>query len=103
MVRTPLQPGFSYIEWSAVIAGTVIACAITLVLTQFGSSLGFSIDALTADNDNLPEQFFTLGLWILWVQLLSSIAGGYAAGRLRAPWDAALPGHAPTPADTSAA
>jgi hypothetical protein len=76
----------SYIEWSPIIAGSIFACAITFVLTQFGNALGLSITH--PYNDTYTAwKVITIGLWVLWMQLMSSMAGGYMAGRMRSSWE----------------
>lgn len=87
MATTVVTPahGVSYVEWGPVIAGSVLACATSFVLTQFGQGIGFSIDALSDETVNLPMRLFMAGLWILWIQLMASMGGAYLAGRLRAP------------------
>lgn len=73
-------------EWSVVFAGTVIACAISIVMMSFGSVIGLSADAPLRGEANLAAWSVIIsGIWILWVQLLASLAGGYTAGYLRRP------------------
>lgn len=79
----------TFIEWGAVFAGTVLACAVTLVLAQFGASVGLSIEQLSPENANLPVQFFTVGIWTLWIQLMAAMSGAYMAGRMRNGWEGA--------------
>jgi hypothetical protein len=84
---TLTRPAGSYIEWGTVVAGAVLACALTFVLLQFGTAVGLAkIDpALSADANITPAGVLGIGIWLLWVQMLSSLAGGYLAGRMRAP------------------
>jgi len=79
--------GGSYIEWGTVVAGAVLACAITAVLVQFGAAVGLTqIDLpASADANITPGGVLGIGVWLLWVQILSSLSGGYLAGRMRAP------------------
>ncbi len=78
--------GSSYVEWSAVIAGAVLASAISIVLLQFGSAIGL---AATSPFDPVRQLtaggVIAIGLWTLWIQVTASFAGGYLAGRMRAP------------------
>ena len=77
----------SYIEWGAIIAGAVLALAISVVLLQFGAIVGLAqidFDAST-DYNVTPGGVLGTGIWLLWVQLLASLAGGYLAGRMRMP------------------
>lgn len=73
-------------EWGAVMAGAILALAISIVLMQFGSAIGLSATTMFGGNTDIAAWgIITSGIWILWVQLLSSLAGGYLAGRLRTP------------------
>lgn len=77
----------SYIEWGAIIAGAVVACAISTVLVQFGTVVGLTQTSptLNADANITPGFVLGTGIWLLWVQILSSLSGGYLAGRMRTP------------------
>lgn len=81
---TPIPTG-SFVEWSAVFAGAVLACATSLVLTHFGQGLGFTYEALSDETPNWQGRLLIAGLWMLWVQLMASMGGAYLAGRMRAP------------------
>lgn len=74
----------SYVDWPAVLAGTVLATAISLVLLTFGSSLGLSLASV---EPGAGVSLFWLAviaaLWLLWVQVSSFLAGGYLTGRMR--------------------
>lgn len=71
---------------NAVFAGTFVALAVTIVLSQFGLTLGLSSEtAFDADISLLSWNVIAVGFWMLWVQLISSILGGYAAGYLHTP------------------
>ena len=80
--------GTSYVEWSPVIAGAMLAGAVSIVLLQFGSGLGLSVTRLYERTTITWAHTLTVGLWLLWVQIMASMSGAYLAGRLRAPWDA---------------
>ena len=74
----------SYVDWPAIFAGATIAAAISLVLLTFGTALGLS---LTSAHEGQSASLFWIavvgGLWLLWVQVSASMAGGYLAGRMR--------------------
>lgn len=74
--------GTSYVEWGCVIAGTVIACAVSLILLQFGQALGLAVPE-RYDDSYTALKVLIIGLWLLWVQLMASMSGGYLAGRMR--------------------
>ncbi|HEY7750165.1 MAG TPA: hypothetical protein VH933_16000 [Aestuariivirgaceae bacterium] len=73
-----------YIDWPAVLAGVVLASAISFVLFTFGTGIGLSITSPYPERSVSPTGFvLALGLWVLWVSISSFIAGGYLAGRMR--------------------
>ncbi|MBE0533126.1 MAG: hypothetical protein IH626_20075 [Rhodospirillales bacterium] len=80
----------SYLDWAAVIAGTVLSSAISLVLLTFGAAIGLSmVSPFEGEGASGPAFAIALGLWILWVIVSSFIAGGYLSGRMRRrAWDA---------------
>lgn len=77
----------SYIEWGTVFAGAVVALAISAVLLQFGAVVGLAQTSpyLSADANITPGFVLGTGIWILWVQVIASLTGGYLAGRMRTP------------------
>jgi hypothetical protein len=74
----------SYVDWPAIIAGIVLASAISILMLTFGSAVGLSFTNFNARPDVSP---IFLGIaaasWLLWVQISSFMAGGYLTGRLR--------------------
>lgn len=74
----------SYIDWPAIIAGTVLATAISFVLLTFGSAIGLSLTS-AYEGRGMTLFWFAIAaaLWVLWVQISSFIAGGYLTGRMR--------------------
>lgn len=74
----------SYIDWPAIIAGAVVASAISFVLFTFGSGIGLSMTSVEAD-EGVSLQWLTIaaGIWFVWVTISSFSAGGYLAGRMR--------------------
>lgn len=74
----------SYVDWSAIIAGIVLASAISLVLISFGSAVGLNfLDFGYGDGPNPIFVGIAAATWFLWVQISSFMAGGYLTGRLR--------------------
>jgi hypothetical protein len=81
-------PGSSYVEWSAIFAGAVVASAIIVLMTAFGSAIGLSL--VSPYHGPSPALFYVaLALWFSWITVSSFVAGGYVAGRLRRPVDGA--------------
>jgi len=74
----------SYVDWPAIIAGIVLASAISLVLITFGSAVGLNfLDFGYGDGPNPIVVGIVAASWFLWVQISSFMAGGYLTGRLR--------------------
>jgi hypothetical protein len=74
----------SYVDWPAIIAGIVLASAISLVLLSFGSAIGLSFVNFRAGPD-VPMIWIAIAAatWLLWVEVSSFMAGAYLTGRLR--------------------
>ena len=74
----------SYIDWPAIVAGALLATAITFVLLTFGSGLGLSLTS-PFPNEGISIFWLTIAtaLWILWVEVSSFMAGAYLTGRMR--------------------
>lgn len=74
----------SYVDWPAIIAGIVLASAISLVLLSFGSAIGLSFVNFHAGPD-VPMIWIAIAAatWLLWVEVSSFMAGAYLTGRLR--------------------
>jgi hypothetical protein len=74
----------SYVDWAAILAGSVVAAAIFFVFNAFGTALGLSLSApRLAEGNSAKGYAIAVGIWVLWVTISSFIAGGYLTGRLR--------------------
>jgi len=74
----------SYVDWPAIIAGIVLASAISVVLISFGSAVGLNfLDFGYGSGVNPIVVGIIAASWFLWVQISSFMAGGYLTGRLR--------------------
>jgi len=74
----------SYVDWPAIIAGILLASAISIVLISFGSAVGLNfLDFGYGDGPNPIFVGIAAATWFLWVQISSFMAGGYLTGRLR--------------------
>ncbi|HEY4202044.1 MAG TPA: hypothetical protein VGM83_15935 [Devosiaceae bacterium] len=86
VVTAPVTRGdaHSYVDWPAIIAGIILASAISLILLTFGSAVGLSFVNFQAGPDVNPIWIaIAAASWLLWVQISSFMAGGYLTGRLR--------------------
>jgi hypothetical protein len=73
----------AYVDWPAIVAGAVIAAAISFVLFTFGTAVGLSITSPYPSAGVSASTFaIVLALWILWVTVLSFLIGGYSTGLL---------------------
>ncbi len=75
------------LSWGAIIAGSVGAGALFLVLIALGTGLGLSTISAWP-NVGTSATAFGLGaaLWMIIAHAVASAGGGYLAGRLRARW-----------------
>ncbi|MBY6241626.1 hypothetical protein [Methylosinus sp. Sm6] len=72
----------SSVDWPAIIAGALVAVAVSFVATAFGASIGLT--ATSPYRGASPSFFYiAVGLWMIFVAVSSFAAGGYLAGRLR--------------------
>ncbi len=83
-VIAPSDKDHSYVDWPAIIAGTVLATAISFVLLTFGSAIGLTLTS-AYEGRGMTLFWFAIAaaLWVLWVQISSFMAGGYLTGRMR--------------------
>ena len=74
----------SIVDWAAIIAGGLLATAISFILITFGSAIGLSLTS-PYEGSGVSAAFLAVavGLWVVWVQISSFMAGAYLAGRLR--------------------
>src|ERR1700712_3549693 len=79
--------GGSALSWSAIIAGTVAAIALTIALFALGSAFGLASASPWPGVGATPTSFtIGAGIWMIVTQWLSAATGGYLAGRLRTRW-----------------
>lgn len=79
-------PVTSYVDWGAILAGTVLAVALSFVLLTFGSALGLGMVSFEpGEGTSAFWLAIASGLWFVWVAITSFGAGAYLAGRLRRP------------------
>ncbi len=77
----------SGVSWAAIIAGGVSAAAISVILLLFGTGLGLSSISPWAGNGVSVAGFTVLAaIWLIIVQWIAAMFGGYMAGRLRTKW-----------------
>jgi hypothetical protein len=81
--RTVLTSG-SYVEWSAIIAGSVVALAVSFVLLTFGAAAGLSVvSPWSSSTATVVSASIGTALWMLLSYVWAFSLGGYLSGRLR--------------------
>jgi len=77
----------SFLQWGPIIAGALVAAALSLVLITFGSAIGFGVLSSSPTwRDASPALTVASGIYLLLTALVSFGLGGYLAGRLRERW-----------------
>lgn len=70
-------------DWPAIVAGAVLAAAVSFTLFTFGTGIGLSVTSpYPAQTVSAPVFAVILGLWILLVTVMSFLLGGYFTGLL---------------------
>jgi hypothetical protein len=79
--------GARFVEWGAVLAGAVLAAAISFVLLTFGAAIGLSATSPWPNSGVSAKLIATLAvLWAMMQQIGAFMVGGYVAGRMRSRW-----------------
>ena len=74
----------SYVDWPAIVAGVILASAISILMLTFGSAVGLNFTNFDARPDVNPIWIaIAAASWLLWVMVSAFMAGGYVTGRLR--------------------
>lgn len=88
--RTGVATPVSYVEWSTVFAGAVVALAISFVLLTFGAAVGLSaVSPWTSTSRTVTGVSIGAGFWLLLVNVWAFGCGGYLSGRMRHRWQGA--------------
>jgi hypothetical protein len=77
----------SGVSWAAVVAGAFVAAALSLILLELGTGIGFSAVSPCANSGvSAPAVGTGAIVWLVLMQIIASSVGGYLAGRLRTKW-----------------
>lgn len=78
------MPEGSYVDWAAILAGSIFALAISFLLISFGASLGLSLTSpYRGEGVSAAWLAIAAGIWLAWVMVVGFGAGGYICGRMR--------------------
>ena len=75
----------SYVDWGAVLAGAVLAAALSFVLLTAGAAIGLSLVSAQT-NSHSTTAVYLAAFWAIAVPIGSLLAGGYVTGRMRSAW-----------------
>lgn len=81
----PTSIKVSYLDWPAIIAGAVLAAAISFVLLTAGGAIGLSMVSAHGPSHGTAAAYFG-AFWAIAVPIGALLAGGYVAGRMRPAW-----------------
>ena len=74
-------------SWGAIFAGALVAIAVSLILLALGTGLGFASVSPWSDQGVGAGTFsVAAAIWLIVMQWVSALFGGYMAGRLRTRW-----------------
>ena len=81
----------AYLNWSSILAGAIVAAALSFVLISFGSAIGLAVASPSSSWRDTSSALVLLGgLWLLLTSMASFGLGGYLAGRLRPSWSSSV-------------
>jgi hypothetical protein len=93
LIEVPaLEPGRTPFSWSAAIAGTFAAIAVTLLVIALGSGIGLSFASPYGSGPSATTLTVVAAVWLVMAQTMGFATGGYLAGRLRSPAFDGVPG-----------
>lgn len=73
----------SYVDWQAILVGTVTALSVAFVLLTFGSAVGLSaVSPWTSSRTSVAAVSIGAGFWMVLVHLWAFALGGYLTGRM---------------------
>src|SRR4030088_1308111 len=79
--------GASFVEWGSVLAGAILAAAISFVLLTFGTAIGLSATSPWPNSGASAKVIASVAVfWATAQQIGAYMAGGYVAGRMRSRW-----------------
>jgi hypothetical protein len=77
----------SFVEWGAVVAGAILAAALSFVFLGFGTAIGLSAVSPWPNTGLSARVVASLAVfWVLAQQIGTFMVGGYVAGRMRSRW-----------------
>jgi hypothetical protein len=88
VTTSPSETKTSFVEWAPVLAGAVLASALSFVLLTFGTAIGLSVTSAWPGSGVSAKVLAGLAVfWVMVQQIGAFMAGGYVAGRMRSRWE----------------
>ena len=82
-----IEANLSAVSWSAVVAGALVAAAVSLSLMAFGLGVGLAAVSPWSQQGASAASIGSASIvWLIIMQLIAAMMGGYLAGRLRTKW-----------------
>ncbi len=82
-----VEASASAVSWPAILAGSVIAIAVSLIFLTLGTGLGAAAASPWPGAGPAATTFTIMtGIWLIVTQWISSATGAYVTGRLRTKW-----------------
>lgn len=88
-VVTARDPRPCGIDWAAILAGAVLAAGAGIVLNAFGAAVGLGTVSVGNPEESFDVWLAVSGFWTVVTLVLTYLAGGYVAGRMRRRGDGA--------------
>lgn len=73
----------SYMDWTAILGGAVVAVGIATVFAAFGAALGLSFISARPDEGSFDVMVLVSAVWMVISLVASYMTGGYITGRMR--------------------
>jgi len=86
IMDAPVESSTSAVSWGPIIAGAVVAAALSLLLLLVGTGFGFTMVSPWGGSASAMTLGVSAAIWLVVVQWLSAGVGGYLTGRLRTRW-----------------
>lgn len=87
MGNRPNESAVSAASWPAIFAGAITAAATTLILVALGSGIGLAAVSPWPHSGASGTTFTVMtAIWLIVIQWVSALLGGYMTGRLRTKW-----------------
>lgn len=82
-----LDAGGWSLEWSPIVAGALVAAAVSSILITFGATVGLGVSSASPSwRDASVALWLLSGIFLILQALISFGCGGYLAGRTRSPY-----------------